>query len=326
MPSIAVVVPTIRESSFSSFIDGWFDLFVKHDVKVVKVTDGDDPQINSARAKQFFEARGLKADLCSVSDLRRSELRSDLQDLFSDHNPACRNLGFYWAATRGVSHFDVFLTLDDDCLPIEGTDPIQEHLDALARRWPLSWFSTTDSFAYMRGMPYGVRSEAEAIVSHGLWANNPDWDAPTELQERSLSQQHPEFEIATQHWYTGPIPKGVLYPHCGMHVALKREALPFYFHCPVEKFAGAERFDDIWMGLYLKKAVDAMPGKCIVSGCSVINHTRASDPFRNLAKEAIGIPINESLWRGEIEEQYKPFFDAYHAKRERYEQLLKPLV
>lgn len=322
-PKIAVVVPTIREAHFSEFVDKWFDLFVKHKVTLVKVTDGDDPMVHAA-AVDMHTVRSLKAALVSSPNLLRSELSRDIAELFSDHNPACRNLGFYWVAAR-KNPFDVIVTLDDDCAPIEHTDPIHSHLIALSRRWPLSWFSTTDHVNYMRGMPYGVRSECEAVVSHGLWINNADFDSPSDIREQTLDKIWPNRSTSASRWYCGPVPRGVFYPHCGMHVAFKREVLPYYYHCPVETFPGAERFDDIWMGIELKKAIDAMPGKCIVSGCVFIEHTRASNPFKNLAREAVGIEINETLWKSEIDDQYKTFFDSYQRRRIAYEQLLKTI-
>ncbi len=309
-PKIAVIVPTIREACFEQFFDAWMKLFIKHDVELFKVADGFIPEVYICN--DFVKG---------VWELNWS--RSDCQeaDLFSDHNPACRNLGFYAAAVCSPK-FDVFITLDDDCFPPKGKDPLQEHLNALDRRWPTSWFSTTNHTDYTRGFPYSIRSESECVVSHGLWTGNLDYDAPTQL-----FSMNPWGDIQEEPMYRGPIPKGVWYPHCGMNVAFKREILPFYYHCPVENFPGCERFDDIWMGMELKKAVDNyMPGKCIVSGCSTVHHIRASDPFQNLAKEAVGIKINETLWKDQIDEEYEEFFQTYRDKRRRYEDLLKPLV
>lgn len=329
-PNIAVIVPTIREQHFSDFIDAWFDIFQKHDVDVFKVADGDDPSVYRVRASLCTDERVLKSGLSSTPALKRSELKPTVADLFSDHNPACRNLGFYAAGSRPVK-YDAFITFDDDCLPHRFEDggvfdAIEHHLGALNRRWPLSWMSSTNCEAFMRGMPYSIRGESEAVVSHGLWTGVPDFDAPTELLHRSEQTQNVAADIYPENWYAGPIPRGVFYPHCGMNVAFKREVLPWYYHCPVEDFVGAERFDDIWFGIELKKQIDDMPDKCIVSGMSFVHHSRASDPFKNLAKEAVGLQINETLWKGEIQDEYKPFFEGYQAKRESYAALLKPFV
>lgn len=323
-PKIAVVVPTIRPEHFRTFLYAWYPLFKTHCADLFVVRDGDDPEVLHLSVGPSV-AYDCYQQFLLDSGSKRSSLPEDEQELFSDHNPACRNLGFYVAASS-MTKFDMFLTLDDDCLPIAKTDPIADHIEALGRRWPLSWMSTTDHKLYMRGFPYGVRAEAEAIVSHGLWSNNPDFDAPSELTYGDvLRRNNLRLEVGN-HWFKGPIPRGVFAPICGMHVAFKREALPHYYHCPVESFPGAERFDDIWMGLNLKKQIDAMPGKCIVSGCAVVEHTRASNPFVNLEREAVGIKINETLWKGEVDAQYEPFFTMYHDRRERYAELLKPLV
>jgi reversibly glycosylated polypeptide / UDP-arabinopyranose mutase len=321
-PNIAVIVPTIREDRFKQFLDCWFPLFKKHDVLFVVVWDGDDPSAMSTRAGKYGLAYNFHSSLYSTNSLRRGELSIANQELFSDHNPACRNLGFFSAARD--PDVNVFMTFDDDCLPIG--DPIEAHLHALSRRWPMSWFGTADHGYYMRGFPYAIRGECEAVVSHGLWHNNPDFDAPSELQAVALKAMNRTSENREEGWYVGPIPRGVFYPHCGMNVAFTREMLPYYYHCPVEDFPGAERFDDIWMGIELKKAIDKMENKCVVSGVARVEHTRASNPFTNLAKEAVGIHVNETLWKGDIDKQYQPFFDLYRERRERYEQLLKALV
>jgi hypothetical protein len=322
-PNIAVIVPTIRPETFKTFVCRWFELFHRHDVVLAVVWDGYNPAVQTARAGLFTDSTAFYYSLCSSSGFPRSDFPAGLQALFSDHNPACRNLGFYRAALLN-SNVDVFMTFDDDCLPIG--DPIDAHLYALSRRWPMSWFGTTDHGYYMRGFPYSIRGECEAVVSHGLWHNNPDLDAPSELHAGALKAMNMPVDNREVGWYVGPIPHGVLYPHCGMNAAFKREILPYYYHCPVEDFPGAERFDDIWMGIELKRTIDKMENKCVVNGVARVEHTRASNPFTNLAKEAVGIHVNETLWKGEIDKQYQPFFDLYRERRERYEQLLKALV
>ncbi len=322
---IAVIVPTIRSKHFEHFVEAWFEQFCEHDVWLVKVQDGDDPTATVANVAGHASYLGVLGTLsASGAPLRRSDLSLSEQELFSDHNPACRNLGFLHALRRVQP--DVFISLDDDCLPLPRKhehDAILAHREALERKWPLSWFSLTDNFNYMRGFPYGIRAEASAIVSHGLWSKNPDYDAPTDLLRSARAAVDPRFGVHPDpSWYAGPIPRGVFAPICGMHLAFTREALPYVYHCPVDSFPGCERFDDIWMGIELKKAVDKMQNKCIVSGYAYVEHTRASDPFKNLEKEALGIRINETLWKGEVEEQHQPFMDLWREKRDRYAELV----
>jgi hypothetical protein len=55
------------------------------------------------------------------------------------------------------------------------------------------------------------------------------------------------------------------------------------------------RLDDIWCGVMAKKVIDAT-GDHLSVGEPWVDHSRASDPFVNLVKEAPGIPANEVFW------------------------------
>jgi reversibly glycosylated polypeptide/UDP-arabinopyranose mutase len=157
----------------------------------------------------------------------------------------------------------------------------------------------------MRGFPYAVREEAPVWVSHGVWRNIPDLDAPTQL----VLGSRPYVD-----YYRGVVPKGVLFPVCGMNLAFRREALPLAYWCPCKRLPGAERFDDIWMGIHMKRGLDAA-GAALVTGFAECIHTRLSDTFANLRQEAVGIGLNERYWQGEDGD---PFFVEYDAMRRRW--------
>jgi reversibly glycosylated polypeptide/UDP-arabinopyranose mutase len=146
------------------------------------------------------------------------------------------------------------------------------------------------------------------MLSHGVWEGVPDLDAPTQLLNPK----------AQTDFYVGKIPKGVYFPFCGMNYAFRREALPYIYHAPVADFKGAERFDDIWAGFPIVEDF-AKLNWGIVSGYSKVYHTRASNVWKNLEKEYIGLERNEHYWKGEYDEWYLSFLD----KREQWKKLLK---
>jgi hypothetical protein len=282
---IAIVIPTIRKEMHAKFISAWFPLIEKHNIEVVTVWDGDNP---------IVEHNGHTFTL--------EEIMGDNSDLISKKCAASRNLGFAYVA-KYMPNIEYIYTLDDDEEPVG--DPIEDHLKALEARYPISWFSTTiihKGTDYMRGFPYGVRTEAEAVVSHGVWINNPDYDAPTQL--------HADNKVE---FYKGVIPKGVFFPFCGMNIFFRRKVLPLMYYAPVGDYKGAERFDDIWAGLELKKEIDEL-GLAIVTGYATTDHTRASNVFHNLEHEAVGIRKNEEYWKGEYDEWYLEFIN----KRKRW--------
>ena len=269
---LAVVVPTIRPESWKTFIKAWQPLFDKHSVKVVKVEDGEIPNVNGVHLGQIM---GNDADL------------------IYNFNDGVRNLGFAYIA-KFLPGVETIITLDDDLTPIG--DPIADHLDVLGRRGPISWMATATK--YTKGFPYNIREEAEVVLSHGVWQGVKDWDAPTQLVKGNPDVQ----------FYRGIIPKGVLFPMCGMNLAFSRKLLPYMYWAPMTD--GIDRFADIWCGVEVKKIIDKK-GWAAVTGYSQVHHERASDVWKNLIKESKGLGMNENY--GEDE-----YFKMYAKKRRRW--------
>jgi|ERR1035437_3113560 hypothetical protein len=136
---IAVIVPTVRPEKYVEFMDAWAPLFYKHKVKTFIVRDGDEPTVNYDSVK---------------------DVMGEYADLIYNHNDGVRNLGFAKAYQCG---YDIFISFDDDVRPIG--DPIQDHLDVLNSKVPISWMNAANE-VYLRGFPYGVREEAEVVFSH----------------------------------------------------------------------------------------------------------------------------------------------------------------
>jgi len=283
--NIAVVVPTIRPESINAFIEAWKVLFVKHNVELLIVVDGDIPYIQFMNGDKGF--------------LNTKELDED--NLISNYCAGVRQLGFKYIAQH-LPNIEYIFTTDDDCFPIG--DPIQDHIDQLNRKVPISWLSTSTN-SYMRGFPYKVREEAQVMLSHGVWEGTPDYDAPTQL----LTPK--DFKPL---YYKGIIPKGIFFPMCGMNLCFKREALSYIYFAPVGQFKGAERWDDILAGVLIVKDF-ARLNWGIVSGYARVNHLRASNVFTSLAKEAVGILHGEDFYKDPDNYNGHPFFDELRKKR-----------
>lgn len=285
--NIAVVVPTIRiDSLFIDFKKAWQPLFDKHNVELIVIDDtGDIPQVIH---------NGEKKDL--------------QHELISNKCAGVRQLGFLYIA-KCLPDVEYIITLDDDETPIG--DPIQDHIDQLNRRVPISWISTGVD-EYFRGFPYGVRTESPVMISHGVWEGSYDWDAPSQLLKGD----------AKVDFYKGVIPKGIYTPLCGMNFAFRREALPYIYFAPVGHFKGAERWDDIYMGiLTIKKFAEL--NWAITTGYAKVLHTRASNPFTSLAKEAIGILHGEEFYKDPENYKGDPWFDEFRDKANKWYELTK---
>ncbi len=280
---IAIVVPTIRPESFRNFMIAWSPLFIKHDCELIIVWDGEKPKVeHRTKLESKFTA--------SIQQIMGKDA-----SCLTNFNAGIRNLGFAYIA-KFLPDIEAIITLDDDETPIG--DPIQDHIDALSRRVPITWLSTAVD-DYTRGFPYAIRDEAEVVLSHGIWHGVADWDAPTQLVRGS----HYPVEF-----YKGPIPKGIFYPMCSMNLAFKRKMLPFIFHAP---WAGdVRRFDDIFAGVESKREIDKR-GWAAVTGYAAVKHERASNVFKNLSDEAKGILLNETFYKGD---ESHPYFINYREK------------
>lgn len=302
-PKIAVVVPTIREECFEEFKNAWDTLFNKHDVELISIHDGDKP---------FIEVKPYNESKCRYSAPKGywylGELPKEITELTFNKNDGIRNQGFAYIA-KNMPHIKYIITLDDDTKPIG--DPIQDHIDALNTRKPISWMNTAGD-DYMRGFPYCVRDEAEVVLSHGVWEGVKDWDAPTQLVQGNKDVS----------FYKGAIPKGVYFAVCGMNLAFKRKMLPYMYFAPMGYKVGIDRFADIWMGINAKKAIDKN-GWAVVSGYAKVQHDRASNVWKNLQKEAKGLELNETFWNGD---ESDPYFKLYKEKRLAWQKLITKLI
>jgi reversibly glycosylated polypeptide/UDP-arabinopyranose mutase len=273
---IAVVVPTIRPESLRQFKIEWGEQFEMHDVNLIVVEDGENPKVNGY----------------SVRDIMGKD-----EDLIYNFNDGVRNLGFSYASKTKAEYI---ITLDDDTKP--NGDTIGDHIKALNNYGMTTWVNTASD--YMRGIPYNVRQESEVVLSHGVWYGVADWDAPSQLIKGNK-------EVIFKQ---GVVPKGVMYPMCGMNVAFKRKMLPYMYWAPMGPRVGLDRFADIWCGIESKKIIDDN-GWAVATGYASVRHERASNVWKNLQKEAKGLEMNESYGQDE-------YFKLYERQRKRWQDLI----
>ena len=298
MSKIAVVVPSIRPESLITFLGKWEKLFAKHEIMLVIVFDGENPRV------EYFQYRNPQKGINMGGNCL--DFMGKDKDLIFNLNDGVRNLGFAYIATY-MPEIETIITLDDDTEPCG--DTIQDHLDALNQKVPVSWISTTNE--YTRGFPYGIREEAEVVLSHGVWEGVPDYDAPTQL----VTKPHEVY------FNNGAIPKGIFYPMCGMNIAFKRKMLPYMYFAPMGHKVGLDRFADIWCGINSKKEIDKR-GWAVVTGQATVLHKRASNVFANLKKEAPGLELNETYWQGDISGNPK-YFKLYQDSYKRWQKFVK---
>lgn len=285
MKTVAVIVPTIREDRIAAFKKAWEDQFSRHRVKLVIVRDGDAPVV---------EHNGKTFGVNHV-------MGKGFGDLIFNRTDAVRNLGFAFA--HKFIKPDVYISLDDDVLP-DG-DTIGDHLLALEKKVTISWTSTLNEID-VRGVPYEARNASPVMLSHGTWKGVPDLDGPTQLVLGVPTHFTPKV---------GPIPRGQLFPLCAMNFAFNKEAITQAYQAPMNVH-GLDRFADIWCGIRLKREFDAI-GWAVMNGAASVHHDRASNVYKNLQKEALGIELNERWWAGQSTSVH-PYFELYEDRYKKW--------
>ena len=269
----AVVLPTIRQASLERFLAEWDGKLPECRVIVVE----DNPQ------RTFPIDREHWWHFCH-EDIDR-DLAGDAW-IIPRKTDCVRSYGYLKALEMGA---EVILTLDDDCYPsADYPNPLRTHLEQLESPGASEcWFSTCTNFK-PRGYPYYATARSLPVaINHGLWEGVPDFDAPTQLLHSRLH--------FTPGWVDAIVPKGSFFPMCGMNLSFRRDIAPCFYFLLMGTVYPFDRFGDIWCGIFAKKICDHL-GWGVRTGPPAIHHSRASDVWKNLAKETPGLEWNERLW------------------------------
>ena len=276
-------VPTVRRESLETFVAAWKPIW--------RELEGA-PEL-TLYVHEDHPARSFEISRATVGIEVVHPCHADLPALLGKRDwivprgsGACRSFPMYLAWKDGCEYV---VTLDDDCLPAAG-ERGGFFADHIAPFELDRWFRTLDGDD-PRGIPYGARGRLPVLLNHGLWENVPDLDGPTSL----VRQRRPQATALRAR--TEVVPPGVWFPLCGMNVCYHRSAIPAAYNLLMGVASvGFDRFDDIWSGFFLKRIADHLGLYC-TSGLPHVNHSKASNPFVNLRKEALGIHLNEFVWR-----------------------------
>ncbi|WP_152041422.1 alpha-1 4-glucan-protein synthase [Salinigranum salinum] len=250
----------------------------------------------------------------------------------ASHAQTSFGLLYLWA-----NDFDYGVFIDDDTLPHDEWDFFGRHMENLAfegqvesvrsdERWVNVLYQTfEDHGLYPRGYPYaamdetvetGVREVDHVVASQGLWTNVPDLDAVRILMDgdlRGQAQTRTTREDFTGDFVTEP---GQYLTVCSMNLAFRREVVPAFYQLPMDDNEwDVGRFDDIWSGVFLKRAADLL-GHDVLTGYPLCEHNKAPRPtFDDLNNEVPGLELNEHLWEyvdevGEGAETYAGAFES----------------
>ncbi|MFC7165818.1 alpha-1 4-glucan-protein synthase [Halospeciosus flavus] len=330
---ICVVVPTIREYEcmreyFENAREHGFDLdrlFVVLVTEDFCDTEGmremlDEEGVAGAvfdgeGREEWFEAQGV----------------SDYSHLIPEASHAQTSFGllYLWANEE----FDYGFFIDDDTLPHPDDDFFGTHMANLDFEGEITTVSSDeqwinvlyqgDNDLYPRGYPYSAMDEEieetteyvdDVVASQGLWTNVPDLDAVRILmdgdlqgqaQTRTSKEDFDEDFVAAQ---------GDYLTVCSMNLAFEREVVPAFYQLPMDDNEWeVGRFDDIWSGVFLKRAADVLD-KHVYNGAPLCEHNKAPrSTFDDLQNEVAGLELNEHVWEivddvGEDADSYAEVF------------------
>jgi hypothetical protein len=160
---------------------------------------------------------------------------------------------------------------------------------------------------YPRGYPYSAMDETvettteptdRVVASQGLWTNVPDLDAVRILMDGDLQGQATTLTSRADYDEEFVAAPGQYLTVCSMNLAFRREVVPAFYQLPMDDNEwGVGRFDDIWSGVFLKRAADALDD-AVLTGYPLCEHNKAPrSTFDDLASEAPALELNEHVWR-----------------------------
>jgi len=230
----------------------------------------------------------------------------------ASHAQTSFGLLYLWAHER----FEYGVFIDDDTLPHAEEDFFGTHMHNLSYEGEVesvssdeSWVNVlyqSDTDLYPRGYPYAAMDETvetdtervdEVVASQGLWTNVPDLDAVRILMDGDLNGQAQTLTGASDFKRDFVAAEGQYLTVCSMNLAFRREVVPAFYQLPMDDNEwDVGRFDDIWSGLFIKRAADEL-GKQVYNGGPLCEHNKAPrSTFDDLANEVAGLELNEHVW------------------------------
>ncbi|KAH7285015.1 hypothetical protein KP509_33G007800 [Ceratopteris richardii] len=292
-----VVIAVSTTNELSSFLDSWRPILSLYHIVIVA------PSTEAVQVPDGFSHR-----LYTYHDIELTVPSSDLASALTTSPHASRSFGFLVSTKRYI------FTLDTDCSPakdpVTGSliDPVARHLQNLKQNSTPFFFNTLydpyrDGTDFVRGYPFSLREGVPSAISHGLWLNVPDLDAPTRIVKPHLLNRSYVDAVLT-------VPKGSLLPMSSINLAFDRKYVGAAMFFGLRSLSGSTRyaaFDDIWAGLCSKAICDHL-GLGVKSGLPYV--------WRNESTSARALEALQHVPQGvQWLERLLPFFQSLRFPR-----------
>ena len=301
-----------------------FDVF---DTEIIVVGDVRTPEKENRKLIKEICDKGVTAEYLGISEqkewLKEYPKLSKIIPFNSDNR---RNIGYLIAAEKGA---DTIISIDDDNFVSEDNfvgihNIVGKTLEIETVRITNGWFNPCSMLQvnppitiYPRGFPFSKRwndsyvftkSKGKIVMNMGLWLEDPDVDAITNLalsvKVTGFTGKHIALDI------------GTFAPINTQNTCFHRDVLPCYYYIPMDtKIQGMklDRYGDIWSGFFAKKVIDSM-GDRVSVGRPLTHHRRnPHDLLEDLKNELWGIILTEHLVQEleRIELNQRTYLDNY---------------
>jgi hypothetical protein len=272
----AIVTTTIR---VPRVLENYADNLERHghargEVEFVVIGDLKSPPETGAYLAELARRRGFQVHWWDASRQRAWLAgQPELDRLLPWNSVQRRNLGYLQAALLGA---ETIITIDDDNWTTDddflgGHALVGETRELATLASSSGWFNSAGLLAteparplYHRGFPTSLRTRpasltrgrarGRVVVNAGLWLDVPDADAMTHVDAPcSVTGFAPGFDGCAA------VAHGTQMVFNSQNTAFHRDLLPAMFLMPMGGRCGnlvVGRYDDIWMGIFVKAIAD----------------------------------------------------------------------
>jgi len=265
-----VVIPTIRDEQFKTFIDAW-----KEELQGCHLIVVEDRQKKTKPIAKILEESGLSYQHFDWKDIDR-DLGKDAW-IIPRQTDCVRSYGFL----KALENEPLFIaTLDDDI------KPGYKHMETFAKKlfyetYPRhNFYNTLRNGKFPRGTYPSILTGVDLV--HGGWFDSPDLSAEEQIKGSWIALE--------KDFNKGLVPQGVYMSLCGMCIAWKPQITNLMYFGLQGKGYPIDRCGDIWCGYnvcYNKKR--------IYTGEPFCYHSRASNVWSNTAKEVNAQSMSEDF-------------------------------
>jgi len=281
----------------------------KEEVDFIVIPDLKTPSAASEVIKKISKRgfRGIYFDI----EKQKKWLKNfpDLDKIIPYNSDNRRNIGYLLAKERGV---EIIISIDDDNYPQKDKDYLSGHKIVGSKKRLKSVSSSNNWYnicrhleikpkrtIYPRGFPYYKRwkdtaeftnSEGRVVINAGLWLQDPDVDAVTNLNEpvKAVNVNEKQYLLSPN----------TFSPINSQNTAFHISILPCCWYVKMGEIIQGQKIDrygDIWAGFFAQKVIKHIGDRISFGPPVTIHHRNQHNILKDLQQELGGMTLTEKL-------------------------------